>query len=353
MKIEKFKKHGVMFLKIGVAVLVIWYLFKSGQLTKESFTRLLEVQHLPFIIISGFAFWASLMLAAVRLVFLLKTIDLHLGFVQSFRLTMIGSFFNIVLPGAVGGDVVKGFYLFKNEKHSKGSSSGIIIIDRLLGLLAAMIIGCASIIYLVSQHNEHIFAYRHELTVIVYIIVGFLCVLLGMFFVLGRNQRVRSTLKEWFTLIFRRSMFYYMAKGIGILAKNLRVLLYAFLLSLCIQLISLIAILVLGNIISESQPNYIILLAVSSLVILFGVIPVTPGNIGWTELLAAYGWSMVGSSSGAAIFMYWRIIIVFCSLPGGIFYLFMRPGPQKPSTYPRSSVIQDVVIVQDEEGILS
>jgi len=66
----------------------------------------------------------------------------------------------------------------------------------------------------------------------------------------------------------------------------------------------------------------IALVAVSSIVMLLGVIPVTPGNIGWTELLATFGWSTIGSQGGAEIFLSWRITTVICSLLGGFFYLF-------------------------------
>jgi uncharacterized membrane protein YbhN (UPF0104 family) len=76
------------------------------------------------------------------------------------------------------------------------------------------------------------------------------------------------------------------------------------------------------------MPDMIALLAISSIVMLLGVIPVTPGNIGWTELLATFGWSTIGSRGGAEIFLSWRIITVICSLLGGLFYLFPVLSPK-------------------------
>jgi len=61
-----------------------------------------------------------------------------------------------------------------------------------------------------------------------------------------------------------------------------------------------------------------------AIVLLFGIIPVTPGNIGWTELVASMGWSVVGSTAGGIIFFYWRIVCIIFSLPGGVLYLL--PG---------------------------
>jgi hypothetical protein len=76
------------------------------------------------------------------------------------------------------------------------------------------------------------------------------------------------------------------------------------------------------------MPDMIALVAISSIVMLLGVIPVTPGNISWTELLATFGWSAVGSRGGAEIFLSWRIITVICSLLGGLFYLFPVLNPK-------------------------
>jgi uncharacterized membrane protein YbhN (UPF0104 family) len=85
---------------------------------------------------------------------------------------------------------------------------------------------------------------------------------------------------------------------------------------------------------SKDMPGFITLLAVSSIVMLFGIIPVTPGNIGWIELIAAFGWSAVGSDAGAEIFLYWRVVTVCCSLPG--LYLFMAQRREQKLKYRES-----------------
>ena len=35
-------------------------------------------------------------------------------------------------------------------------------------------------------------------------------------------------------------------------------------------------------------------MAVSSIIMLFGIVPITPGNLGWTESVATVGWGMLG-----------------------------------------------------------
>jgi uncharacterized protein (TIRG00374 family) len=312
-----YKKEISLVFKISIAIFIIWYLFKSGMLRGESFIRIFKISNLPFILLSAVIYFIVQILLTKRLVLLLRTVNFPLRFFKGFKLIMIGNFFNIVIPGMVGGDLVKGYYLLRSEENKKGQSAGIVIMDRVCGLLALVFVGAVSFIYLLEQNNAILYPYRYE-AYIVLVVIGSV---FGSFFALGRNQRFRLKMNGFFTAILRKSFFYYLMEGLGALLKNRRILIYSFLISILIQLLSFAGLLILGNIVSEALPDAITLTAVSSIVILFGIIPVTPGNIGWTELIAAFGWSAVGSNAGAEIFFYWRIVTVFCSLPGSVLYL--------------------------------
>jgi hypothetical protein len=227
----------------------------------------------------------------------------------------------MVIPGTVGGDIVKGFYLAKSEEIYRGRSSGIVIVDRVIGLLALLLIGFVSTVYLSKKYSSILIPYQYELWSILAISV----VVLGLFIsfiMIGKNKLGRKKLREIAFKIFRQGFFYNMMEGFGAVTKKRRYLIYAFLMSIVIQGFCLVGLLNLVNLTDEIMSDMIALVAISSIVMLLGVIPVTPGNIGWTELLATFGWSVVGSQGGAEVFLSWRIITVICSLLGGIFYLF-------------------------------
>jgi len=61
---------------------------------------------------------------------------------------VVGLFFNVFLPGLVGGDVVRFYYIFRLAPRKKLPGSLSIVMDRLLGLLAIVflsaIVGIAS-----------------------------------------------------------------------------------------------------------------------------------------------------------------------------------------------------------------
>ncbi len=316
------RKYIFAFLKISIAVLIIFYLFKGGWLTKKTLTKLFRVDNIPSIVMSCLFFLIAQVLSTSRLRLLLRAIDFPLRFLKGFKLVMIGNFFNTVIPGMVGGDLVKGYYLVKSEKERRGQSAGIILMDRVLGLLALIFISGVSIIYLLCQKNSILYSYQYE-SYIALAVIGSVSILFGVFFVFGRNQRVRGKIRAFFAAIFHKSIFFYLLEGFGVLAKHHQILMYSFFVSILIQLFSLAGLLILGNIVAEGLPDVITLAAVSTVVIMLGVIPVTPGNLGWTEFIAAFGWSAVGSNAGAAIFLSWRIVTVICSLPWGLVFLFM------------------------------
>ena len=304
-------------------MVIVWYLFYSRRLTVDIFSQLLDPIHLPLLFMSGAAFIVAQMLAAFRLVFLLRMIDLRLSFPHVFKLTMIGSFFNIVIPGMVGGDIVKGAYLFKIENDRRGRSSGIVLMDRVMGFVALLFIGTVSIIYLYFWKRETLLPYINELKVVILTSVGML-MLFALFVLFGKKRQFRMKAKAVASALFKETIFYHMTYAIGALTKRRREPAYAFCISLGVHAISLAGLLVLIRLLPGDLPDIAALTAVSSIVLLFGIIPVTPGNIGWTELVASIGWSVVGSAAGGIIFFYWRIVSILFSLPGGLLYLL--PG---------------------------
>jgi uncharacterized protein (TIRG00374 family) len=52
---------------------------------------------------------------------------------QTMPLSLIGMFFNFAMPGGVGGDVVKGFYVLKQHPEKKFAAAVSIFMDRLIG----------------------------------------------------------------------------------------------------------------------------------------------------------------------------------------------------------------------------
>lgn len=90
------------------------------------------------------AYFAGLLLAFVRWYLLVRAVELPFRLRDALRLGFIGSLFNFVIPGAIGGDFVRAAYLCREQKRSARPIASVIV-DRMAGLeglfLLALIAG--------------------------------------------------------------------------------------------------------------------------------------------------------------------------------------------------------------------
>ena len=121
-------------LKIGIAALVIWMLFVFNRIDIRMFAGLSNtwgwlvlafVLMLPPYAIVSYRFWM-----------LLRDQNIKVSFGLALRWTMIGSFFDIVMPSNSGGDVVKAAYLIRYlGAGCRTKGAVVVVLDRVLGLL--------------------------------------------------------------------------------------------------------------------------------------------------------------------------------------------------------------------------
>lgn len=79
------------------------------------------------------AYLAGVLLAFLRWFLLVRAVDLPFRLRDALRLGFIGSLFNFVIPGAIGGDFVKAAYLCREQKRTTRPVASVIV-DRLAGL---------------------------------------------------------------------------------------------------------------------------------------------------------------------------------------------------------------------------
>ncbi|HUP58522.1 MAG TPA: lysylphosphatidylglycerol synthase transmembrane domain-containing protein, partial [Bdellovibrionota bacterium] len=87
----------------------------------------------------------ALALGMMRWQWLLRAQDIHLPFFRTIQLTLIGNFFNVALPGAVSGDLVKAFYIGKEVEGKRARAFGAILFDRVVGVSALVIVSAGAL----------------------------------------------------------------------------------------------------------------------------------------------------------------------------------------------------------------
>ncbi len=117
-------------------------------------------------------FGATFLLAGFRWWILLKVQEIMLPLRFVTAVTFVGQFFNSFLPGAIGGDVVRVFYVLKYSPHNKTRATLSVIVDRAMGLAVVL---CSAIIGLAWQFN----AWDHHEDI--KIIGSVLLMLMGLF----------------------------------------------------------------------------------------------------------------------------------------------------------------------------
>ncbi|MEZ0231016.1 MAG: YbhN family protein, partial [Planctomycetota bacterium] len=80
--------------------------------------------------------FCSIAIITARWWLLLRVEQIEIPLTDALKLTLVGHFWNNILPGAVTGDVVKMYYLGRKAPDKKAEAYATVMIDRVIGLAA-------------------------------------------------------------------------------------------------------------------------------------------------------------------------------------------------------------------------
>lgn len=133
-------------LKIGFTSLLLYLVLRKMDFEKVKST--LSASNPLYLLLAVLTFFLSQLVASSRLLSFFKSINLRLAFVFNLRLYMLGLFYNLFLPGGIGGDGYKIWLLNKSYKLPAKKVFWAIFFDRLSGLWAIGLIIVALIGFL-------------------------------------------------------------------------------------------------------------------------------------------------------------------------------------------------------------
>lgn len=102
--------------------------------------------NVPMFFLGFLIFVAACAAASVRLKLLIGAQDIVATFKETLPLTFIGYFFNNFLPTAIGGDVVKAYYLSHKTENKIGSYASVFV-DRLIGLITMILMAFTALLF--------------------------------------------------------------------------------------------------------------------------------------------------------------------------------------------------------------
>jgi len=274
------------------------------------------VHLLPFVLAIGFQFLALLFTAyRWRLLMMVQGISLSRNSVL--RLSFLGEFFNNFLPGAIGGDAIKAYYVMRHT-GKKGSTVVSIIASRFSGLLTMVEISAVILTGWLFFAGDKAVALKRPVF-LVFFLAGVLGVIL--FAVLNEkinNSRLLRILIQNLPFnrqleVIRDSMYRYRTMGriLGPVLFYSVLIVLSFILSVMFAGISL-----------EIEIAWYAYFIYLPLIMIMSAVPVTPGGIGVMEELFLYFFSSTGDPQKILLMaLLYRFSVVFCSLPGGLILL--------------------------------
>ncbi len=131
-------------LKIAFAVGVIYWMAHSGKLNLQVVGRAFAEQW-PTALFLLFTLYLQVAIISWRWNILNGALGFGISYREAFSLSMIGLLFTVVIPGSVGGDVIKAYYVGTRVPKRRAHAFTTILMDRFLGLLSLLTLGAAGV----------------------------------------------------------------------------------------------------------------------------------------------------------------------------------------------------------------
>lgn len=143
--------HVKTVLKVALAGGIIFWLVRTGALDPSALAKLATPGLVVFCLTATFM---QIFVNNYRWLQLLKGQGFDSSVRRTLPLSLIGMFFNFVMPGGVGGDVVKGYYLLQEHPKQRLAAAVSILMDRFMGFFV-MIFTAGLAIFFSWSHVEH------------------------------------------------------------------------------------------------------------------------------------------------------------------------------------------------------
>src|SRR5690606_24870870 len=91
--------------------------------------------------------------SATRWWWLLRVNRLPVGFWAAQRFTWIGLFFNNVVPGQTGGDLVKALYVMKRCHGERVAAMMSVVVDRVMGLASLSLLAAVAVLFYLDRQE--------------------------------------------------------------------------------------------------------------------------------------------------------------------------------------------------------
>ncbi|MBT3250933.1 MAG: flippase-like domain-containing protein [Candidatus Marinimicrobia bacterium] len=319
---EKASIKSVSFTIIRILIVfsIVLYLLNTNAI---DLSRISEMVFSTWVIPAFACYLIVICISIIRWNVLLNAMTIYPGILSITKLSFIGFAFSMIIPGGVGGDIVKAYYVAKGIKDLRTAAITTIGLDRLIGLFSMFFTGSLAMIsmYLFRPeliNSDHVTIFK---SIAVIISGGTISILI--IFLTAMNKYLKKTkLLNWLTtqgpghVIFSK-----VYDTIHSFRKKKKSLLITFLLSMLSQGAFVFTLFFIGLSANESNiqiQHYFFLTPIS---LIMNAVPISPGGIGSGELFADWLFRSFGSSNGSEIMVILHLAFIVVSLFGFMVYI--------------------------------
>ncbi|MCH2101923.1 MAG: flippase-like domain-containing protein [Planctomycetes bacterium] len=279
--------------------------FAAGWELRPGFLTIARGIQLSWFLI-GAALWGVLLvLAAVRWRILLHAAGIKTTVGNALRLCFVGYFFNNVMPGVTGGDVVRGALITRGLEQDRWKAALSVVVDRIIGLVALITLAAIVLTYGLLTAGEKA-PYPPYLAQGVFIFLG--ATAIGGSAYLSQRVRDKLGIERWLPKLPGGSTLTKIDNGLTIYRHSPGRLALAYLMSLPLQICGVLSFWAIGQACGASlqlQDDFVIFPVVQTI----SAIPLAPAGWGVGETLYGHSFRLFGSSFtlGVAVSVLFRL----------------------------------------------
>ncbi|MDF0706401.1 lysylphosphatidylglycerol synthase transmembrane domain-containing protein [Flagellimonas okinawensis] len=282
---EKLRKKLITALKIIISAVLIYFIFTKIEL--KDVLQTLKKSDPLYLFFALLFFVVSKVIAAIRTNLYFHQIGAKVSQLSNLKLYLLGMFYNLFLPGGIGGDAYKGYVIQKEYQPGTKKVVSSLLLDRLSGMLLLFVYAC---MLAVLSKNEFFQSFY-------WLIIAAIPLSVVVFWFVNKMFFATTLPVFW--------------KSVGF--------------SALVQLTQLVCVIFILKSLSVDLDTieYLFVFLVSSIV---SVIPLTIGGIGSREVTFLYGakWLGLDESTSIGISFTFFLITALTSL-FGVIYHFKKP----------------------------
>jgi uncharacterized protein (TIRG00374 family) len=324
------RRWGGYLFRILSVIVTVWLIFRVVKSSGADMKQEWRECDGSSLILAFFFMGVGAALSSFRWARLLAVQGVVLSSWDAIKLTMIGVFFNVAIPGGVGGDLVKMYKLKDKAGHRFPEAVMTTLFDRILGLLGLFIVALAAVVanwdFLSHTQNKDI--QRTVTFVATVAVVGGTATLMALYHeLLFKISFVRSLILKVKALIPHKiwHLLGRVVRSISLFRHHILEVFLALAISVLIHTLTAGCMWAIGQAVHApilQLRDYFLATQIANTI---SAVPLTPGGLGARDWVLSLFFKAAGEGPKAGVIpAIYSLLVILWSLIGSLFYFIER-----------------------------